>query len=113
MIWGDLLTENLLFGAASALIAGMTAAFLDWWRPAMPARRIAVISGFVLPFLLLVLVIVGTIFFLSDDCPPEDVCDAGAMAFAGLMMIGAWAICVALIFGLMAGHLAIKYLRRS
>jgi hypothetical protein len=111
MLWGDLPTEILFLAAVSALFAAIVAFFLDWWRPSMHPRRIAVVSSLIFPSLIFILVLIGSALFLSEDCPPGSVCDAGAMAFVGLVMIGGMTMAIALPVGFLSGHLAIRYLR--
>lgn len=107
------MSAYIFFGAVSAVVAMLAAAFLDWKWPALSGRRITILAGSVFPFLLILLIIAGSIYFLSEDCPPDDVCDAGAMAFAGLVMMGSLALVISMVLGLAAGHWAIRYLRSA
>ncbi|HYC94879.1 MAG TPA: hypothetical protein VEB39_04190 [Sphingomicrobium sp.] len=105
--------ELFLVVGVAGLFSTLSCLALDKLQPSGSTRRLAIWSAIPLPAAILALMVVGSIWTLSWDCPPEDVCDAGGMAFAGIVIIGGIWLCLSLVTGLFVGRYVMRYLRRE
>jgi hypothetical protein len=82
--------------------------------PQRTARGLAIRVSFWLALVLFAVVIAALTVFLGRPCSAEDrVCDVGAMASAGVVMLGAAAIALDVIVGIPAAILTLRLLRRK
>lgn len=109
--------QELIFVTAGlacvvAVVTVLIAALLQLRAPQMAVGQLVIrttlwlVSGF-----FVVPVAFGIWLMAREDCPPESVCDAGAMAFAGLLMLATIAVVVSLIVGPLLANWTIRKLR--
>jgi hypothetical protein len=96
--------------AIIALFAAALAALSSRRRPQRTAKDLMMFTVTVLSAAILALTIGLMIWFLSRPCA-DSVCDAGAMAAAGVVMLGAVEVIIVFAVGAPAAYLTIRFLR--
>jgi len=103
----------IIGGLVVALISGGTAAFANHKWPEKPIR---VLTNRIVSYGILctvILMIGGCAYFLAQPCPPDDfVCDAPAMAQAGVLAMGSFIIAALVLVGVPTILVTLNVLRR-
>ena len=97
--------------AVAGVVSSLLCLLFDKLWPDRPPHRPAIWSALPLPLIILALMISGSVWALSWSCPADSVCDAGGMAFAGIILIGGLWACLSLVTGLVTSRYVMQYLR--
>ena len=103
MVSGDVLLVALL-------AAGIAAIANRKW-PHRTLAQLATLTVSALVVGLFALTIVWMLWFISAPCPEDSVCDAGAMAAAGVVMFGAIELITALVVGAPVAYFTLRAIR--
>lgn len=106
------MTMYLFLILASMIAAAAVAVFCDWRWPMAPRRRLVLLSGLILPLVILIACPLFLMWALRGRADPAEV-DASGMIIATVMFAGGSAVLLSLIFGLSTAHFVIRFLRKS
>jgi uncharacterized membrane protein len=93
------------------LLAAATAAVANRKWPQRSVSQITTFTVFALVVGFFVLTIGWMLWFMSAPCPEDSVCDAGAMAAAGVIMFGAIDLIAAIAVGGPVAYLTVRAIR--
>jgi len=94
-----------------ALLAAGIAAISNRKWPHRTLTQLTTFTVFVLVVGFFALTIAWMFWFLSAPCPENSVCDAGAMAAAGVIMFGAIELIAALVVGAPVAYFTVRAIR--
>jgi hypothetical protein len=113
-MWDPRFSYLLIVAAAAimALLAAGIAAVANRRWPQRTASQIATLTVFALVGGFFVLTIAWMLWLASAPCAANSVCDAGAMAAAGVIMFGAIELITALVVGAPVAYFTVRAIRR-
>jgi F0F1-type ATP synthase membrane subunit c/vacuolar-type H+-ATPase subunit K len=107
----NLLGMFVAIGAGIAFFAAAIAAAANRKWPERTVQQITTFSVFALVVGFFVLTIAWMLWLTTAPCPARSVCDAGAMAAAGVIMLGAMGLIAALAVGAPVAYFTVRALR--